>query len=629
MKYRADIDGLRAFAVLPVVLFHAGFGLFSGGYVGVDIFFVISGYLITSIISSEIDAGNFSFVRFYERRIRRIFPALYVVVFLSLPFSWWLLTPAQLKDFGQSMVAVTLFASNILFFLESGYFEAASELKPLLHTWTLAIEEQYYLIFPFLLLFFKRVGWTRSLFLFLFLSSLIFTFLRGGADPSEQFYMLHYRAWELLAGAAVSIFALDKLNFKAWNNSLSVLGLLLIGFSVFWMSSATAFPSIYSLAPVLGAFLIIVTDGSYISKNILGNKVLVSIGLVSYSLYLFHQPIIVFFNVFYGGHAPFIGSVAAVLITFGLSYLSYHYIEAPFRGRKISRNKVFWLASVVVTCTLLVGFAIHVKNGFSAYRLVANSSTELGQKYLMDVAKIKQERRDLWADYFDGSESESFQDTSGEKILILGDSLAEDFYVSVKSQMLIQSSDVELRMMRLDDTCLSSLGRRLSVGTSEACRNEIRKINESGLVATATKVLYTVVWQSFTSGNVMELVDFVGANNRKLMIFGSSCFTDTASLAYSLGLGRDEPSDLEQYFYSKKRVDWSRENDNVHRILSNNGKKDLYYERYDIFCGKDVVGPRHCKLRDNDEWLLFDGNHLTLNGIRFFGKRVFELGWLQ
>ena len=152
MKYRAEIDGLRALAVLPVILFHAGFGWFNGGFVGVDVFFVISGYLITTIIISEMAEGKFSIVNFYERRARRILPALFFVMLACIPFAWMWLTPTDLKDFGQSLVAVSTFSSNILFWFESGYFDTAAELKPLLHTWSLAVEEQYYILFPIFLM---------------------------------------------------------------------------------------------------------------------------------------------------------------------------------------------------------------------------------------------------------------------------------------------------------------------------------------------------------------------------------------------------------------------------------------------------------------------------------------------
>src|SRR6056297_1339994 len=150
MQYRPEIDGLRAVAVVPVILFHAGFALFSGGYVGVDVFFVISGYLITSLILEDLDRGTFSLLHFYERRARRIFPALFLVVAACIPFAWALMLPDQLKDFSQSVAAVILFSSNVLFWQESGYFDGAAELKPLLHTWSLAVEEQFYIVFPFL-----------------------------------------------------------------------------------------------------------------------------------------------------------------------------------------------------------------------------------------------------------------------------------------------------------------------------------------------------------------------------------------------------------------------------------------------------------------------------------------------
>ena len=148
MQYRAEIDGLRALAVLPVILFHAGFEFFGGGFVGVDVFFVISGYLITSLIINDINKDTFSIVNFYKRRARRILPALLFVMFVCLPFAWLILIPSELKDFGQSLVAISIFSSNILFWIESGYFDAAAELKPLLHTWSLAVEEQFYILFP-------------------------------------------------------------------------------------------------------------------------------------------------------------------------------------------------------------------------------------------------------------------------------------------------------------------------------------------------------------------------------------------------------------------------------------------------------------------------------------------------
>ena len=203
MDYRREIDGLRAIAVLPVILFHAGFETFSGGFVGVDVFFVISGYLITTIIIAELEQGKFSIINFYERRARRILPALFLVMLVCIPLAWFWLLPRDMQDFSQSLVAVTVFASNILFWRESGYFDTAAELKPLLHTWSLAVEEQYYVIFPLFLMSFWRLGkrWIMILLVAVFVVSLALAQWASLAKPSAAFFLLPARGWELLVGA--------------------------------------------------------------------------------------------------------------------------------------------------------------------------------------------------------------------------------------------------------------------------------------------------------------------------------------------------------------------------------------------------------------------------------------------
>ena len=208
MQYRAEIDGLRALAVLPVVLFHAGFEWFSGGFVGVDVFFVISGYLITTIIISEMAEDKFSIVNFYERRARRILPALFFVMAVSIPFSWFLLTPIDLKDFGESLVAVSTFSSNFLFWKESDYFATAAELKPLLHTWSLAVEEQYYILFPIFLMLTWHLGLMKIVLLLMLIFGLSLSFAHWGTlnYPNAAFYLLPTRGWELLCGVFAAIY---------------------------------------------------------------------------------------------------------------------------------------------------------------------------------------------------------------------------------------------------------------------------------------------------------------------------------------------------------------------------------------------------------------------------------------
>ncbi len=299
MKYRAEIDGLRALAVLPVMLFHAGFEWFSGGFVGVDVFFVISGYLITNIIISEMAEGKFSIVNFYERRARRILPALFFVMAACLPFAWLWLTPNDLKDFGQSLVAVSTFSSNILFWLESGYFDTTAELKPLLHTWSLAVEEQYYILFPIFLM----LTWRLGIKLVLILLSVVFLFSLGVAQwgaynsPTAAFYLLHTRGWELLVGVFAAFYLKYNSHIKSLtaNQLLSLLGFGMIAYSIIAFDETTPFPSLYALIPTIGTGLLILcaVPKTFIHK-LLSLKFIVGIGLISYSSYLWHQPLLAF-----------------------------------------------------------------------------------------------------------------------------------------------------------------------------------------------------------------------------------------------------------------------------------------------------------------------------------------------
>ncbi len=245
MQYRAEIDGLRAVSVLPVLLFHAGFQLFSGGFVGVDIFFVISGYLISSIIIEDIQNKCFSLVNFYERRARRILPALFLVMIVCIPFSWVWMLPNQMKDFSQSLVAISFFASNIQFWRESGYFEPAVELVPLLHTWSLSVEEQFYLVFPIFLILIWRFGWQKVFWIIVIfgIASLLLSEFSWRYQASANFYLAPTRAWELFAGVLTAFFIKEKGVQRS--NFLALMGLAAIICSLFVYDENTPFPSFF------------------------------------------------------------------------------------------------------------------------------------------------------------------------------------------------------------------------------------------------------------------------------------------------------------------------------------------------------------------------------------------------
>jgi peptidoglycan/LPS O-acetylase OafA/YrhL len=371
MDYRREIDGLRALAVIPVIFFHAGFQTFSGGFVGVDVFFVISGYLITSIILAEMQAGTFTLKNFYERRARRILPALLVVMFVCLPFAWLWLLPADMKSFLKSLVAVTFFVSNIFFYKQRGYFETDAELMPLLHTWSLAVEEQYYLFFPILLMLTWRFGkrYIVGLLILICSASLVYTQYKVGVNPNSAFFLLPSRIWELLIGAFVAFYfsSRTKLDFGNLVSQIaSVIGLLLITYAIFSFDQQTPFPSLYALIPTIGTMLIILfaTQQTMVGK-LLGNRMFVGVGLVSYSAYLWHQPLFAFAR-----HrsleepGTLLLSMLAVA-AFVLAYFSWKYVETPFRNKqRFSRKKIFVYGAVLSALLVFLGVIGLLNKGY-------------------------------------------------------------------------------------------------------------------------------------------------------------------------------------------------------------------------------------------------------------------------
>lgn len=355
MKYRGEIDGLRALAVVPVILFHAGFELFSGGFVGVDVFFVISGYLITTLLIEDIENNNFSIVRFYKRRAQRILPALFFVVLACVPPASLLMMPGQLKDFSQSLVAVSLFGSNVLFWQESGYFDTAAEEKPLLHTWSLAVEEQYYVLFPIFLLLAWRFG-KNKVFWAIVLSATISLILSEWAwrnSPVANFYLAPTRAWELFAGS-IAAFIVQKHGVQK-SNVLSLMGLAGIVFSIFAYDATTPFPSVYALVPVLGVVLLVLfADQRTVAAKLLSTKGFVGIGLISYSAYLWHQPLFAFARIYYSEFSELVAISLAIGSIF-LAYLSWRFIEMPFRRPIYSTKNVLYLSLVSLIVPLMIG----------------------------------------------------------------------------------------------------------------------------------------------------------------------------------------------------------------------------------------------------------------------------------
>lgn len=330
MIYRREIDGLRALAVVPVILFHAGASLVPGGFLGVDIFFVISGYLIIGLMLEELKAGIFSLRQFYIRRARRILPALYAVVLATIPLAYLWLLPAQYQDYSESLLAVILFASNLLFWRESGYFAPDSAEKPLLHTWSLGVEEQFYFLMPLALLLLWRFVQARTGIALLALAavSLALCEMASRHMPAANFFLLPTRLWELALGGYVAW--LHQRNGMRANNLLSLVGMSLIGFALFGLHEEMRLPS---LIPVVGTLLVLMyaAQSTWVARG-LSAAPFAAIGLVSYSAYLWHHPLLAFAGV-RGLPMQGAGSMTLLLIvTFALAALSWCFIEQPFRN---------------------------------------------------------------------------------------------------------------------------------------------------------------------------------------------------------------------------------------------------------------------------------------------------------
>lgn len=652
MKYRREIDGLRAVAVIPVIFFHAGFKVFKGGFVGVDIFFVISGYLITTIILSDMNNQKFSIVTFYERRARRILPALFFVMLCCLPFAWLWLMPNHLEDFSQSLTAVSAFSSNILFWRESNYFGIVSELKPLLHTWSLAVEEQYYVLFPlFLMALWKfRKRWIFGSLIVVSVVSLMVAQWGAYNNPSAAFYLLPTRGWELAIGALIAFYFLYKTEhvdfIKSHKKTCEVLGfvgLLLICYAIYEFDKNTPFPSLYALIPTIGAGLIIVfsTSETVVGK-FLGNKLVVGIGLISYSAYLWHQPLFVFARHVSlaepGTALLFLLSVLSIL----LAYISWRFVESPFRDKKKFNTKsIFRFAVIGSLFFAFIGFfgyfnndllggsfnplnrKINIANYTQSNQVLQISSWDI----LREVSKDNEyavENNDydnkLWFDLLD----------SKLKLLLVGNSHSKDLFnvlwnsKTAQSMFALSRFGVQIRDLQNNHPMFSSpnyihsqvvvlVTRFDNNGEDiENLKKVAIRIMEDGKRAVIVKNIFEfpqyregvwnlldkITYESWVSG-VKNPISIVEESNRTYFEIFQSGKTREAVLSSNLA--------IEQ--------------------ISEEFPGIIVMDRMDYVCHsqKQVCFSSDYKLNK----FFYDYGHHTLEGARYFGKRVDETNWLN
>lgn len=427
LRYRPEIDGLRAIAVVAVVFYHAkitilGHKPFSGGFIGVDIFFVISGYLITSIILKElVTTGTFSFKHFYERRARRILPSLLFVILVILPFAWIYLLPSSFIDFSKSILYSLGFSSNFYFWFSGQQYGAESGLlKPFLHTWSLSVEEQFYILFPIVLL--VTFKYFRKHLLTILVMGLIISLQMsdwGSKNyPSATFYFLHTRIWELLAGSILAYLEINnghRSKNKTLNLILPTIGLFLIGHSILFFNNKMFHPSFYTLSPIIGVCLIIwFSNKDELITKILSTKLLVGIGLISYSLYLWHYPIFAFDRITEFTQGILFKKLLLGMIILAISIFSYYFIERPARNRSNKFRLVLSLILILISALITVNIIIIQKDGY---------------KHRLDfsVKNYKIDRKSYILEYENFETNYNYDNYDNRKnVLIIGNSHAEN-----------------------------------------------------------------------------------------------------------------------------------------------------------------------------------------------------------
>jgi len=645
ITYRPHIDGLRAIAVLSVIIFHLNEDWLPGGFVGVDIFFVISGYLISRLIFKELElTGKFSYKRFYIRRIRRLFPAMFASIGLSFIAAYFLLSPQYLLDFVQSAVWAVLSVSNIYFWFSTDYFDNSANFKPLLHTWSLGVEEQFYLLWPFALVLLYQLGKRRSLIIAiivagvasLVLNLLLFAY-RGDLTSwfavkdfsaavdvdASAFYWLPFRVFEFAIGAVLIFIDWEKQKSSIRVASF-LLGLAMLVASFLYLHEELDFPSYHALIPCLAAALIIISGSKHLFAVLLTNRLAVGIGLISYSLYLVHWPIIVFYKLTLLREAEISDFVLMFVGALLLATLFYKFVEQPFRttrqadesmpSKKRADNLVFLVGSLLAT--LLVGAAsahAYVNKGWAA---------RYPEEIMAQITRDPKEYVELFSTskpYYDGP----FENNGKPKLLLIGDSMSADFINALVQGGSI--SELDVTALRISHQCYNifpldeATYRNIYAGKSPVCRAEHQKImNEEALIKQADTVILAAYWfdqkvQSHIGKTVKYLKD-LGVKNVMILGQKQQAFDGTHLLGtYPLAL------------LKRLRLPPNPKTTQLNNLLKQHEQNYRYFDLLDQFC--DDAGCRQST--DEGYVIVFDRIHMTPEGSAYVGRNFKQLDWFQ
>lgn len=619
-SYRPDIDGLRAVAVLLVVLNHVGFSAFSGGYIGVDVFFVISGYLITGIIMSQMEKGTFSFSDFYMRRARRILPALYVVLLAVMVASYYMYLPSDYSVLSQSTLSAIAFASNIFFWKNSGgYFSSSAEEMPLLHIWSLSVEEQFYFVWPLaLLLIIKLKSKVNRLLVIGAALAASFALAEIGVSKewSSTYFLLPSRAGELLVGAILALWVSKRQPASSSGilpNIAAAAGLLMVVLPAFLLSKTSGFPGVNALIPCLGAALIIGsrTFGNTFVSHALSTRPLVFVGLISYSLYLWHWPLISFLRYSKVEITPSIaaGLVAASVL---MGYLSWRFVEQTFRHRaKPMQRGMVMAAAAGLICALALPIAVYMKDGLPSRFPYA----------LLTQDQLTAERSRYWSGMT--TKATEFDESQKlRKVAVIGNSHAYDFSYALTEN----GFKGQIKLIETSFYCFNFSNNYVWAIKAEECKQELQKVLETPELITADAIYLHDNWGGKNLDGLEEIINKIRALNKApIFVIGPKMvFTDTAlNISKEAQLARHvTPSSINEFSKKFEAPDRFQYDADLTQFFNDKKFPDVrYVSALDVQCGIELK----CDiLSEGGNYLYFDQGHFTLEGSRTFGKKLKE-----
>lgn len=615
-RYQTEIDGIRAIAVISVMLFHINVGgVFTGGFVGVDVFFVISGYLITMMILDKINCGKFSLAEFFTRRARRLLPAYFFVLTLCLVFSALILSPPLLENFGGALIYSIYSGQNLYQIASGGYFDLNASLKPVLHTWSLSVEGQFYLFWPLMLIVLtsRFLSAYQAILLVLILAVASLMGAHIFSSKNSAFYFTPFRFFEFAIGASLCI-KTPKPQNQCFLELSSTLGLMLVLGSIVGMDKDTPFPSLWTLIPCLGTCLLIHGGGTTLIGKGLSLRPVVLVGLLSYSLYLVHWPLYVLFQFFFMRTPTAIDQVILFAMSFVLAYVIYSYIEKPMRHNraKTTSDTRFLLACATVALILLLPAAIFwAKGGWPSRFQQINQEEFLSYSNEM----IKKSN-----DTFRTNAVDEFPDTAANlkiNILVIGDShsinIANSFFMDDYNKTMFRVARLEW-----DDTCMSVSSMNLGdfvLGIDSACDKQFKRLKASSLMKKADVIIVANYWsKKYFKGLKNGFYSLKQLTNAPIIIVGQNeVFPFLFNAIYRLGL--NESLNVSQYGF---RSDGAEEMDRKLQEIAHELEL-LFVNRRDLVC--DQVHST-CEVFNSFGNLNYrDDNHWSFEGEAYFGTK--------